>query len=86
VAAATKIPEERHITGPADILVSNPVMEILAERKSVVFDVVYHGFAGRPAPFGMPAEGRYELKLITLHFAAGNGCPIEGGKLPVMPS
>jgi hypothetical protein len=80
-AAAAKILEERDITGPADILVSNPVMEILADRKSVVFDAVYHGFAGRPAPFGMPAEGRYDLKLITLHFAAGNGCPTEDGKV-----
>jgi len=81
VAAAAKILKEHDITGPADILVLNPVMEILADRKSVVFNAVYHGFADRPAPFGTPVEGRYDLKLITLHFAAGNGCPTEDGKV-----
>lgn len=69
------------IVGPADILASNPVTEIVPDRKTVVFDTIYRGFSSQPAPFGTPTDERYELRVANIEFPGGDECQTEDGKI-----
>lgn len=64
-----------HIDRPAEILASNPVTEIVPNRKTVTFDVIYR--STQPKPFGESDDIRFEILLSDANLPKVTNCDTE---------